>query len=142
MSLSSQLISGSFALLGVNAAVLGFIIDRKALSPPFVFALVFAFIAICFVVASAYQGGLGISEIARSGLLGQWQLDTQRGRFHRQKTFMLVGTIAMYLAVGMAVLAPEKASLDFSHLSDRITAVENRVDALERGVERSKRVNP
>lgn len=130
VSLSSQLMAGAFAVLGVEAAILGFIIERKSPGPLFWLALLCSIAAVVLIIASAYNGGLGISEIAKEGYNGRWSLSPQQGRFRSQKQLMIFATTAVYLSVALAVAAPSKPEDGLTELRDRVSRIEGELKSL------------
>lgn len=89
-TLSGYLITAALAVLGAQAVVATFVIDRRQHLTLF-YAVSSA--GTLFLVLSVVLGGAGIYEIVSDGFQGRWKIETIRGKFNVQALLVLSGTV-------------------------------------------------
>src|SRR4051812_8880661 len=101
-SLSSYVITAVLAVLGAQAVVATFVIDRRTHLAAF-YAVSAAGTAA--LIISIIVGGRGIYEIIGNGAKGTWAISTRHGKFNVQSVLALIGTV---LVVASAFLGDAK----------------------------------
>lgn len=95
VTLSSQIISASLAMIAVIGAFATFVLDKREVGN-FYYALIFgAFL--CFVL-SIYFGGKGINRARIDGFEGLWEISVTKKFFNLQATILLVGVILFIIS--------------------------------------------
>jgi hypothetical protein len=89
-TLSGYLITAALAVLGAQAVVVTFVIDRRDHLTSFYYVSGFGMAGL---VGSIILGGAGIDEIVVEGAKGNWKIRTRRGKFNWQAILVLVGAI-------------------------------------------------
>jgi hypothetical protein len=95
ISLSSYVMSAGLAVLGAQAVVATFVVDKR--DDLDVFYVVSVAATTCLVL-SIIIGGRGMYEIIGKGAKGDWRIRTERGHFNKQALLVLVGTIFVVLS--------------------------------------------
>ena len=90
VTLSGLVVTAALAVLGAQAVVVTFVIDRRDDLLGFYAVSVCGMVAL---VASIVLGGRGIWEIVSGGFDGAWRVTTQHGKFNFQAILALVGAI-------------------------------------------------
>jgi hypothetical protein len=107
VNLSSYLITGSLAVLGAQAVVVTFTLDKK--ENLIAFGVV-SFLAFVSLIGSIYFGGKGIDELTKSGYRGEWAITTRGGRFNSQAILTLVGVLL--LGISTLLGSPKDATAE------------------------------
>ena len=111
-SLSSYLMTAALAVIGAEAAVLTFVLDKREKLGSFYFVSGLGFL---LLVASIYHGGRGIMEVYKNGFAGKWGVQTSKRDFNRQAILSLLGVILVFASVVVAMCIatpkPQKPSL-------------------------------
>lgn len=89
-TLSGFVITAALAVLGAQAVVATFVIDRREHLTAF-YAV--SAVGAAALVLSIIFGGLGIDEIVVAGASGNWKYRTNGGKFNIQSILALVGAI-------------------------------------------------
>lgn len=101
-TLSSYVITAALAVLGAQAVLATFVIDRREHLTAF---YVVSGCGTAALVLSILVGGAGIYEIISAGARGEWKVMTRRRKFNTQVWLALIGTI---LVVASAFLGDTK----------------------------------
>ncbi len=102
VSLSSYVVTAALAVLGAQAVVVTFILDKRTHLMPFYITTGLGGLAL---ISSVIVGGWGIYEIAVAGAKGRWTVRTKGGKFNMQSVLALLGAI---LVVTSAFLGDPK----------------------------------
>lgn len=94
-SLSSYVITAALAVLGAQAVVATFVIDRRKDLTAFYGVSAAGTAAL---ILSIVVGGLGIYEIALAGASGNWKVTTRHGKFNVQAILALVGSVLVVIS--------------------------------------------
>ena len=105
-ALSSYVITAALAVLGAQAVLATFVVDRRQHLTAF---YVVGACGTTALVLSILVGGSGIYEIISAGALGDWKIRTRRRKFNAQVWLALIGTI---LVIASAFLGDTKPSSD------------------------------
>ena len=142
VSLSSYLISAALTVLGVQVALVTFILDKRDGLMAFG---VLSCVGALLLVASMFLGGKGISEAYKQGFSGDWQMTSSQGQFSLQAVLALVGVCCVAfsaflgqpqpepqsneLRVELSILRTTIAAADAEHrrLSDRVLLLETEI---------------
>jgi hypothetical protein len=89
-TLSSYIITAALAVLGAQAALTAFVIDKREHLTPF---YVVGGLGTAALVGSIIAGGTAVYEIIVAGAQGDWKIKTRGGTFNLQASLALVGTI-------------------------------------------------
>lgn len=103
-SLSGFVMAGALALLGAEAAIFVFLLDKKMVSFWLWGLLLLCF---CSLFFSCYLGGRGIWKIYADGAKGTWRT-TVGGLFAFQFVLSLIGLILLIVSSIVASSAPAK----------------------------------
>ena len=95
ISLSGYVMSAGLAVLGAQAVVATFVVDKR--DNLGVFYLVSMAATTCLVL-SIIVGGRGMYEVIGKGAKGDWRIRTDRGHFNQQALLVLTGTILVVLS--------------------------------------------
>jgi succinate dehydrogenase hydrophobic anchor subunit len=105
-SLSSYVITGALAIVGAEAAIFVFILDKKQPSWSFYVMLALSFSLLC---GSCFLGGKGIWEIYNNGANGTWRT-TAGGKFALQLLLTLFGIFLFVICAFMVNGAADRPS--------------------------------
>jgi hypothetical protein len=94
-ALSSYLITAALAVLGADAIVATFVIDKRQHLIAFFVVNAVGLVALVF---SIIFGGRGIYEIVKSGYEGEWRIKTRHRDFNCQAILVLLGTILVVVS--------------------------------------------
>jgi hypothetical protein len=103
-TLSSYIITAALAVLGAQAVLATFVIDRREHLTSFYVVGGFGTAAL---VGSIIVGGAGVYEIIDAGARGEWKITTRGGKFNIQAWLALIGTV---LVIASAFLGDAKSS--------------------------------
>jgi uncharacterized membrane protein len=103
-SLSGFVMAGALALLGAEAAIFVFLLDKKMISFWLWGLLLLCF---CSLLFSCYLGGRGVWKIYADGAKGTWRT-TVGGLFAFQFVLSLLGLILLIVSSIVASSAPVK----------------------------------
>lgn len=92
VNLSSYLITGSLAVLGAEAVVVTFVMDKRESLGAFA---VLSVLACTSLVTSILCGGRGISELMSNGAKGEWAISSRSGWFDWQALLTLIGIVLL-----------------------------------------------
>ena len=108
-TLSGFVITAALAVLGAQAVVATFVIDRREHLTWFYVVSGFGAAAL---VLSIIVGGLGIDEIVAAGARGEWKHRTRGGKFNIQSILALIGAILVMASafLGDTKKTPAKAA--------------------------------
>lgn len=95
VSLSSQLLSAAFALMGIIGGFITYILENKNSTFTYITFGGGLFLYAC----SIYQGSIGITVARNNGFLGSWKLDVSKKYFNRQSTYLVIGTLLLILTI-------------------------------------------
>jgi hypothetical protein len=122
VTLSSQIIAATLAMLAVQGAFTTFVLDKR--SPPRPFYLFAVLTGICFIT-SIINGGVGISRITKAGFLGDWNIKVGRGNFQRQTVFCLIGMVFFFISlISSGPTKEELQQQEVKQLKEQIRAIE------------------
>jgi hypothetical protein len=96
VTLSSQVMGATLALIAVEGAFTTFVLDKRL--PPFWFYLIVTLTLLLFIV-SILNGGAGISRMTREGEAGRWGLDVGAPYFKRQTLLCLLGVLLFFASL-------------------------------------------
>jgi hypothetical protein len=114
ITLSSQLIAASMAMLAVEAAYLWYALASRSPRTGFVISAGLAALAI---LLSIFVAGKGITKARNAGFKGNWDLDAGKEQFNFQAILLLLAILMLF--VTFALSGPVRES-----------ALERRVDVL------------
>jgi hypothetical protein len=104
VTLSGYVITAALAVLGAQAVVTTFVLDKREHLTWF---YVVPGVGAALLVLSIILGGKGIGEIVKSGAGGSWTTHTRYRKFNLQSICALAGTV---LVVASAFLGDTKPS--------------------------------
>src|SRR5262249_28605564 len=96
VGLSSYLTSGALAVLGAEAVIVTFVLDKREHLLWFYVAGAAGF---AMLVYSMVLGSKGIAEAYKDGFQGNWKLDSSKGQFNRQAICALLGVVFVFASV-------------------------------------------
>ena len=105
VNLSSYLITGSLAVLGAQAVVVTFVLDKR--DHLLIFALI-SILAFVSLIGGIVVGGKGIYELGRRGYDGTWDVVARSARFNLQALLTLAGV----LLVAISTLLGDSTAFD------------------------------
>jgi hypothetical protein len=106
-TLSSLVITASLAVLGAQAVITTFVIDkRENLGAFYVVALGGA----AALIGSIVLGGLGVYEIASAGARGKWKVTTEGRKFDLQSLLALFGTALVITSAFLGDAKPQRSA--------------------------------
>jgi hypothetical protein len=119
-TLSSYVITAALAVLGAQAVLATFVIDRRE------HLMSFYIVGACGTVAlilSILFGGAGVYEIIRAGARGDWKVTTRHGKFNIQSWLALIGTVLVIASAFLGDAKPPvgKAAAVEVFVSSRLT---------------------
>lgn len=114
VTLSSQLIAASMAMLAVEAAYLWYAMASRS---PRIGFVIFAGLGALAILASIFVAGKGITNARNAGFDGQWNLAAGKQQFNLQAILLLLAILMLF--VTFALSGPIRES-----------ALERRVDDL------------
>lgn len=103
VTLSTQLISASLAMIAIVATFTAFVIDKREVGAGYYALAMGAFLS--FILSIVY-GGKGIDKARKDGIQEKWNIENTKSLFNRQAQFALLGIILFTLS---AFLGTEKA---------------------------------
>jgi hypothetical protein len=103
VTLSGYVMTAALAVLGAQAVVATFAMDRREHLGFFYAASALGAAAL---VSSIVVGGKGISEIIARGWAGDWQVRTRRGMFKLQSWLALAGAALVVLSAFLGDTKP------------------------------------
>jgi hypothetical protein len=101
-TLSSYVITAALAVLGAQAVLATFVIDRREHLTSF---YVVGGCGCAALILSIIVGGAGVYEIIAAGARGDWKVTTRGGKFNIQVWLALLGTL---LVIASAFLGDPK----------------------------------
>jgi hypothetical protein len=113
VTLSSQLIAASMALLAVEGAYVFYTFGSRV--PRTGFAL-FALLAALAIVVSIFNAGKGITKARNAGFDAKWSLDEGKKQFDLQAKFLLLALA--FLVVTFSLSGPIKESTVETRVND------------------------
>lgn len=122
-SLSNSLITAALAVLGAQAAIVTFVLDRRVNLTLF---YLWAGIGTLALITSMLCGGKGIASAYKSGFSGSWR-ETSKGQFQAQTWLALFGVVAVGISVFCGDAKPEISQAEIVPLVRRIDALETQV---------------
>jgi hypothetical protein len=105
-TLSSYVITAALAVLGAQAVLATFVIDRREHLTSFYVVGGFGTAAL---VGSIIIGGAGVYEIISAGARGDWRITTRGGKFNIQAWLALIGTILVIASAFLGDAKPPQA---------------------------------
>jgi nitrogen fixation/metabolism regulation signal transduction histidine kinase len=95
VSLSSYVMTATLAVLGAQAVVATFVIDkRKDLTAFYIVSVAGTLVLILSIIL----GGQGMDEIIKSGARGAWKVRTSGRKFNLQSILALLGAILVVIS--------------------------------------------
>jgi hypothetical protein len=94
-TLSGYVITAALAILGAQAVVATFVIDRRQHLTGF---YVVSASGTALLIGSVLLGGAGMDEIVRAGANGNWKIRTRYGKFNWQALLALAGTVLVVVS--------------------------------------------
>jgi hypothetical protein len=101
-TLSGYLMTAALAVLGAQAVIATFVIDKREHLTSFYVVGGFGTAAL---IGSIIVGGAGVGEIIGAGARGDWKIKTRGSKFNLQAYLALIGTI---LVIASAFLGDSK----------------------------------
>ena len=132
VNLSSYLVTGAIAMLGAQAVILTFVLDKRNGLIPFYCVSACASFAL---TAGIFLGGRGIYELIADGHKGTWKIYSRRDDFNRQALATLLGIL--FLGISAFLGSPKDSQAEIqnastiSSLRQDIAAMEQRLQTLE-----------
>lgn len=130
VSLSSYVIAASLAVLGAQAAIVTFVLDKRDAVVVFYLVSIAACIAL---VVSVISGGKGITEIYKKGHAGDWAVRTLRGYFNWQAVLSLLGVLLVVLSAFLGAAKREISALpvDYEMIRTNVKVLQQEVKDLK-----------
>jgi ABC-type multidrug transport system fused ATPase/permease subunit len=127
-SLSSYVITGALAIIGAEAALFVFVLDKKSM--PALFYLLFA-ASFLVLVASCYLGGKGIWKIYEDGAKGTWTIRAG-GTFAFQLILALLGIFLLVAGCIWATADKDKepAKAVNAGIEEKLSAIQQSLTSL------------
>jgi hypothetical protein len=123
VSLSNSLITAALAVLGAQAAIVTFVLDRRVGLTLF---YVWAGTGTLCLIGSMLFGGKGIASAYKSGFSGTWS-EKSKVQFQSQTWLALIGVVAVGISVFCGDLKPEPSNPEIVGLSRRIETLETQL---------------
>ena len=130
-TLAGALIAATFAVIGVQAVLAVFVMDKRQNLVAFA---VVQIVAAILVIGSALLGAKGIATVYKDGHAGTWNLTAGKGFFSGQA---IAGILGLLLVVSSAILCgdPKPDSLkeppDYQSLKQSVNQLQKNVVALQ-----------
>lgn len=115
-SLSSYLITAALTIIGAQAAIVTYIIDKREKLACFYGV---SGVALVFLVTSVILGGRGMAEIYKKGYAGDWIIKTSKGAFNLQTLSCLLGAILVAASVFLGATKEDRPSESTEYLQLR-----------------------
>lgn len=96
VTLSTQIIAASLAMIAVVGAFTSFTIDKKNVGLSYYIITGLAFLS--FVI-SIFCGGKGIDKARKDGFVGNWNLSSTKGNFNLQSLAAFAGIIFFIISM-------------------------------------------
>ena len=119
-SLSSYVATATLAVLGAQAVIVTFILDKRD-HLGFFYAL--SVIGFVILVASIFVGGKGVNEIAEAGALGIWKTKTEGKKFAWQSVLALIGVAIVAASATTGRDKPDRTNAQYLQISRQIADV-------------------
>lgn len=129
-SLSSYVITASLAVLGAQAVITTFVLDKR--TDLAMFYVVASLGAAC-LVASILVGGRGINEVATRGKRGSWETRTRHHAFDWQAWLTLIG---LAFVAASLFFGTSKADATQQRGDNRVAVLQGQISSLQRRVAR------
>jgi|SRR5687767_4174798 len=127
VTLSSQVIAATLALIALQGAFTTFVLDKREPSFSFYLIVVVTFLLFIFSILS---GGVGIDKMTVKGSTGTWNLDTGRPYFRRQTVVCLLGVLLFFLSLffsGSTKAEPQSENVKL--LQQQVAAQQTKLDS-------------
>jgi hypothetical protein len=126
-TLSGSVIAGALVVLGAQAAIATFTIDKKEHLTWF---YIWSVIGAAALVASMIAGAKGITAVYADGYGGKWERGTGKMFFGPQAVLAIGGAVAVLISVYTGTLKPPEGTS--AGASQRIAALERQTGELAR----------
>jgi hypothetical protein len=133
VGLSSSLSSAALAILGAQAALTTFILDKRE---HLIWFFIWSIVAWVSLVFSIYIGGKGIAEEYKAGYQGKWQDKSKKGQFKLQTLSALFGVISVLFLTICGDSKPDKDTKDDAKHHQDIAALTAQLSILQNNVDK------
>lgn len=119
VTLSTQLMTASLAIIAVEGAVYTFVLDKRTPTNLFTFLVMLVFF---FFILSIYMGGRGVNKVRKAVFDGSWKINDVRDEFAWQALLGVVGLVCLFLSLSQTGKSKEDSTQQ--ELSNLKVAVE------------------
>jgi predicted NodU family carbamoyl transferase len=102
-SLSTYVATATLALLGAQAVIATFVVDKR--THLLAFYVVSGFAAAALILSIIF-GGLGAYELISAGRSGDWRISTRHRKFNVQSLLALIGALLVVLSAFLGDAKP------------------------------------
>jgi hypothetical protein len=103
-SLSTYVATTTLAVLGAQAVIVTFVVDKR--THLIAFYVVNA-LGTTALIVSIIVGGLGAYELIRAGRVGEWRISTRHQKFNWQSLLALGGAVLVVVSAFLATRNPK-----------------------------------
>jgi hypothetical protein len=138
VTLSTQLMAASLAVIAVEGAIYTFVNDKRLTSFAFTASVLFCFL---FFMLSIYTGGRGVNEVRKAVFTGNWTIDKVKNPFALQAFFGVLGLICLFMSLTLPGKPKEESTQqDLTNLKATVEKQQQAVDTLKKQLEEIHRV--
>lgn len=136
VTLSTQLMAASLAIIAVEGAIYTFVNDKRIPSGWFTVFVVLVFL---FFLLSIYMGGRGVNKVRKAVSDGTWTINLVRDEFAWQALLGVLGIMCLFVSLATAGKTKEETiQQDMSNLSHTIEKQQQGLDGFEKRLEELK----
>jgi hypothetical protein len=117
-TLSSYIITAALAVLGAQAVLTTFVIDKREHLTAF---YIVGGCGATALVLSIIAGGAGTYEIITAGARGDWKVTTRGGKFNIQAVLALIGTILVVASAFLGDAKPRESANSTADTTAQVT---------------------
>ncbi len=137
VTLSTQLMAASLAVIAVEGAIYTFVNDKRIPSGWFT---VFVILVFFFFLLSIYMGGRGVNKLRKAVFDGTWTIDLVKNEFAWQAFLGVLGIICLFVSLATAGKAKEEnMQQDLSNLRQTVEKQQQLLNGFEKQLEELKK---
>jgi heme/copper-type cytochrome/quinol oxidase subunit 1 len=136
VTLSTQLMAASLAVIAIEGAVYTFVNDKRIPSGWFT---VFVILVFLFFLMSIYVGGKGVNKVRKAVFDGNWTINLVRDEFAWQALLGVLGIICLFVSLVTAGKTKEETmQQDLSNLRYTVEKQQQYLGGVEKQLEELK----
>jgi hypothetical protein len=113
ITLSSQIVTASLAVLAILGAFATFALDKKEVGYTY---YIFTILSSICLISSILYGGAGINKARQEGFNGNWDISLTKSLFNKQAITILLGTILFVISTFLGQSKSDNIEKDVSNL--------------------------